>query len=119
MRASGSSPRLDEVRVAAYTIPTDAPESDGTIEWDRTTLVLVTATGGGRSGIGYSYADKSAAGVVRDILAPLLQGRDAMAVGAAWHAMLRAVRNMGRPGIASTAISAVDVALWDLEGAPA
>ena len=114
MRAGGS-PTLEGLSVAAYTIPTDAPESDGTIEWDRTTVVVVTASAADCHGIGYSYADRSAGSVVRDTLAPLLKGTNAMAVGAAWHAMLRAVRNIGRPGIAAAAISAVDVALWDLK----
>ena len=38
-----------------------------------------------------------------------------MATGAAWAAMVDAVRNQGRPGIASSAIAAVDIALWDLK----
>ena len=42
-------------------------------------------------------------------------GRDAMDVTAAAAALARSVRNAGRPGIASTAIAAVDVALWDLK----
>ncbi len=42
-------------------------------------------------------------------------GRDAMAIPASWAAMVHAIRNLGRPGIASMAISAVDTALWDLK----
>ena len=45
---------------AVYVVPTDAPEADGTLAWDKTTLVLVTALGGGQQGIGWSYAAAAA-----------------------------------------------------------
>src|SRR5919202_1760073 len=106
---------IERVEVAAYTIPTDSPESDGTLEWDETTIVVVEATGGGARGLGYSYADAATARLIRDLLAGVVRGRDALAVPAAWDAMARAVRNLGRPGVASTAIAAVDTALWDLK----
>jgi hypothetical protein len=48
---------IKNVKVSAYTVPTDAPESDGTIEWDSTTLVLIEINAGGKVGIGYSYTD--------------------------------------------------------------
>ena len=104
--------RLD---VSAYTIPTDAPESDGTIAWDSTTIVIVEASAGGMCGLGYSYTHEAAAVLIARTLAHVVCGRDAMDVPAAWDAMVRAVRNIGRPGLASSAIAAVDVALWDLK----
>lgn len=118
-RVSGSpSPvvAVRSLRVSAYRIPTDFPESDGTLEWDATTLVLVEVEGGGERGIGYSYADAAAAVLVRDLLAAIVEGRDALDVPGCRDAMIRAIRNQGRPGIASMAISAVDNALWDLKG---
>ena len=48
-------PPVRDVTAAVYVIPTDAPEADGTLAWDRTTLVLVTARAGGQQGIGWSY----------------------------------------------------------------
>ncbi len=108
--------RLDRVNVSAYTVPTDAPESDGTIAWKKTTLVLVEATAGGKTGLGYSYADKATATLIRETLAEVVHGRDALSVPGAWSAMVAAIRNLGRPGIASMAIAAVDSALWDLKG---
>jgi L-alanine-DL-glutamate epimerase-like enolase superfamily enzyme len=93
------------VEVDAVTVPTDEPESDGTLEWDSTTIVVVRID----DGIGYTYCHAAAATVIRDTLAPLVQED----VRASWLAMNAAVRNMGRPGIASCAISAVDQALWD------
>nr|UXE44427.1 3,6-anhydro-alpha-L-galactonate cycloisomerase [uncultured bacterium] len=106
---------ITQIDVSAFTIPTDSPEADGTIEWDSTTIVIVEAYAGGQTGIGFTYADLSAARVVDRVLSPLVLGKDAMAVEKHWSAMLRAVRNIGRPGIASNAIAAVDIALWDLK----
>jgi L-alanine-DL-glutamate epimerase-like enolase superfamily enzyme len=38
-----------------------------------------------------------------------------MAIPACWRAMVDAIRNLGRPGVASMALAAVDAALWDLK----
>jgi L-alanine-DL-glutamate epimerase-like enolase superfamily enzyme len=117
-RTDGSSaaPRVRQIEVSVYRVPTDRPEADGTFTWDATTLVLVEAVAdSGERGLGYTYAAGVAAGVVRELLAPVVVGRAVDDVGAVWEAMVRSVRNAGRPGIASTAISAVDVALWDLK----
>src|SRR5690349_15314096 len=104
------------IRVDAYTIPTDAPESDGTLEWNATTMVLARVDAAGRRGLGYSYADRATATLIHDKPPPLLPGRDAWSIRARWLDMVRAIRNLGRPGICSMAISAVDNALWDLKG---
>jgi L-alanine-DL-glutamate epimerase-like enolase superfamily enzyme len=106
---------VDAVDVTAYTVPTDAPESDGTAEWDATTMVLVEARGGSETGLGYTYGDVASGTVIASVLRGVVVGRDAMAVGATWEAMGRACRNLGRPGVASMAIAAVDTALWDLK----
>jgi L-alanine-DL-glutamate epimerase-like enolase superfamily enzyme len=96
-------------------VPTDCPESDGTLEWNSTTLVLVHAYGGDRIGLGYTYADTATAVLIRDTLSEVVQGRDAMAPAASSNAMVLRTRNLGRPGIVSMAISAIDIALWDLK----
>ena len=106
---------IETLQVAAYRIPTDAPESDGTYEWDSTTLVVVEITASGSTGIGYTYADTSTAVLIRDHLSVAIAGKNAMDVAGNWEAMMHAVRNLGRPGIASMAIAAVDIALWDLK----
>lgn len=95
----------------ACTIPTDEPESDGTAEWDSTTIVIVEARAGDVTGIGYTYCEAAAAELIRSKLADLVHED----VRASWLAMGAALRNAGRPGIASCAISAVDQALWDLK----
>jgi L-alanine-DL-glutamate epimerase-like enolase superfamily enzyme len=106
---------ITRASVSVYTVPTDGPESDGTLEWRSTTIVIVEVGTGGVSGIGYTYAHQASAVLIDDMLLPLVRGRDAMDVTGAWIAMTRAVRNQGRPGISSMAIAAVDSALWDLK----
>jgi L-alanine-DL-glutamate epimerase-like enolase superfamily enzyme len=109
------APVLGELSAAAYVIPTDAPEADGTLAWHETTLVVAAAQAGGQRGTGWTYATPAAAAVVTDVLSGAVRGRSAFDIPAAAEAMIRAVRNLGRPGVAATAISAVDVALWDLK----
>ncbi|TDH49754.1 mandelate racemase [Mycobacterium eburneum] len=111
---AGAPVPVDAVEAAAYTIATDAPESDGTLAWDSTTLVLATVRAGGASGIGYTYAGTAVATVIRDKLAGVVTGQDALQPPARWAQMLHAVRNLGRPGVVAQAIAAVDIALWDL-----
>lgn len=106
---------IDDLNVSAYTIPTESPEADGTYEWDSTTIVIVDVTGGGKHGLGYTYADTATAKLVADKLKQIVIGRDAMSVQGAWLAMMHSIRNLGRPGICAMAISAVDTALWDLK----
>jgi L-alanine-DL-glutamate epimerase-like enolase superfamily enzyme len=114
-RHSESAPPIDRLDVSAFTIPTDAPESDGTLAWDSTTLVLVEAQAAGVTGIGYTYANIATATLIRDTLAAQVRGGDAFSVPAHWVGMVKAIRNLGRPGIASMAVAAVDTALWDLK----
>ena len=102
-------------KASAYTVPTDAAEGDGTFMWDKTTLVLVEVEAGGEKGIGYSYAHKTAAMVARELLQEHVFGRDALDTNAMFASMRRAQRNYGREGIGATALSAVDIALWDLK----
>jgi L-alanine-DL-glutamate epimerase-like enolase superfamily enzyme len=107
--------KIESLEVAAYTIPTATPESDGTFEWSSTTLVAVHASAGGKRGFGYTYADAATATFIKTHFVELIAGRDPMSIESAWAAMIRAVRNLGRRGIAAMAISAVDAALWDLK----
>lgn len=110
------NPQIEGIQVSVFTVPTETPESDGTFEWEKTSLVLVEVSAGGKTGLGYSYADPATAHLIEESLAPKLSGHDAMAIGAAWAKMVQQIRNLGRPGISSMAIAAVDNALWDLKG---
>ncbi|HJT01495.1 MAG TPA: enolase C-terminal domain-like protein [Terriglobales bacterium] len=115
MTAFSSSPPVERLDVSVFTVPTESPESDGTLKWDKTTMVLVEVHAGGHKGLGYTYADASAAKLIDSVLSTVVKGRDSMAATAAYMAMWRRIRNLGRPGICSAAISAVDCALWDLK----
>ena len=108
-------PLVQRLETAVYRIPTDSPESDGTATWDNTDLIVVRVDAGGIVGLGWTYAAAAAGGIVNDLLAPHVVGRSPADIEGAWQAMARAVRNAGRPGVCATAISAVDVALWDLK----
>jgi len=110
--ASGTA--VERLAVSAYEIPTDEPESDGTLEWESTTLVLVEVAAGGESGIGFTYADASAAALIGK-LAEVVRGCDALSPQSAWAEMQKAVRNLGQQALVAMAISAVDIALWDLK----
>lgn len=106
---------VEDLSVSAYTIPTDKPESDGTLEWNGTTLVLVTVQAGGKTGIGYTYADSAVAHLIYHNLKKLVIGRNAMDIPAIIEQLIGKVRNNGTSGICMMAVSAIDTALWDLK----
>ena len=112
---AGARVEVEDLAVSVFTIPTDEPESDGTLEWDSTTIVLVEVTGGAETGLGYTYGEAAVAALIRSKLAAFVAGSDAMSPAGTWAAMQGALRNAGRQGIGAMAISAVDVALWDLK----
>jgi L-alanine-DL-glutamate epimerase-like enolase superfamily enzyme len=106
---------VESLAVSAYTIPTDEPESDGTFEWDSTTIVVVEAYGGGETGLGYTYGPKAIGAVVEELLEEVVRGADVGAPAEVWHEMGVRLRNAGRPGMGFMAVAAVDIALWDLK----
>src|SRR5256714_2084725 len=114
----GGAVKVEGLGVSAYTVPTDQPESDGTAEWASTTIVVVEVRAAGATGLGYTYAPVAAGKLVVEELAEIVRGRDAFATGEVWEAMAVALRNAGRPGIGFCALSAVDLALWDLKARP-
>lgn len=109
--------RIDSVHARAYRIPTETqPESDGTFEWSATTLVVVEIGAGGEHGLGYTYGDASIAHLVNGTLADVVRGCDALATAECDAALYEKIRNDGRCGLTVMAISAIDIALWDLKG---
>jgi L-alanine-DL-glutamate epimerase-like enolase superfamily enzyme len=106
---------IGAVRAAAYRIPTDRPEADGTLAWDATTMVVAEVEAQGATGLGWTYGPAAAAHFAGETLAGVLIGAAALDIPARWSAMVRQVRNAGRQGVAGYAISALDVALWDLK----
>lgn len=115
MAEKRGAPTIDAISAAAYRIPTDKPEADGTLSWDSTTLVVVYVSAGNKRGLGLTYAHASAVAVIAELLAPAVRNHDCFDISGCWVAMQHAVRNVGRSGIASCAIAAMDLALWDLK----
>lgn len=108
---------IEAIDVRAYRVPTKEPEeSDGTLVWNSTTMVLVEIRAGGVTGIGYTYADAATATLIEGMLKETLLNRDAMQTSARNAELYAKVRNNGREGITAMAVSAIDIALWDLKG---
>jgi len=105
---------VERLETCCFTIPTDQAESDGTLEWVSTTILVVEAVGGSRRGLGWTYAPEAAESVVNELLAPRVVGQSLDDLGRLWLELGAAIRNAGRPGIAFCALSSVDLALWDL-----
>ncbi len=109
---SGGAP-ITRLQAAAYRIPTDNPEADGTFAWQATTLVVAQIEADGQGGLGYTYADAAIVALMQGVLGEALDGQDSFDIPGCWMAMERSVRNLGRSGLAASAISAIDAALWD------
>ncbi|HZC53736.1 MAG TPA: enolase C-terminal domain-like protein [Mycobacterium sp.] len=107
--------KITRLDTAVYRFPTPEPEADGTLEWNATTAVAVTAHAGDMAGLGWTYSTGAAAAVVREHLVDAVLGQDCADVAACWDAMHRACRNLGTRGLVMQALSAVDIALWDLK----
>jgi L-alanine-DL-glutamate epimerase-like enolase superfamily enzyme len=103
------------LHVSAYTIPTSSPESDGTIQWNSTTLILAEIEAADKTGIGYTYGSIAIATVIEKLLKDVVVGRNVMNIPSITEDMVKKIRNDGSCGIAMMAVSAVDTALWDLK----
>jgi hypothetical protein len=100
---------VEKIEVGAHTIRTDEPESDGTLEWDSTTIVIVQAHAGGKVGLGYTYTHDAAVRLIEDKLAPAVRGFDVAGgdLSHVWQELGQSLRNIGRPGLGFMALSAV------------
>lgn len=114
-RHTGPDGCVATFEVAVYEVPTDSPEADGTLAWDSTTIVVVRVGAEGATGLGWTYGARAAAALADDVLSGCVVGTSALDTAGTHEAMVRACRNLGRQGVAGDAISAVDVALWDLK----
>jgi L-alanine-DL-glutamate epimerase-like enolase superfamily enzyme len=112
---SDSAAKISKVSARAFTIPTDKPEADGTFSWTKTTLIIAEIVAGGKTGLGYTYADACLVKLIDATLGEVIQNHDALDIPGANAALWKAVRNLGRSGLAACAISALDLALWDLK----
>lgn len=115
----GLDATVSHIEARLYTFPTTTdgvpmPETDGTAEWSRTTVLVLRLTAGCMRGLGYAYASPGALAVVRDLLAPVVMDAAARRRTAVFWGMARAVRNAGWAGVAAGAVSAMDMAVHDL-----
>jgi L-alanine-DL-glutamate epimerase-like enolase superfamily enzyme len=113
---------IRDVRVDHYRIPLPVALSDsthGTIRGFELVTVRVRDTDGGE-GVGYTYTVGTGGAAIHALiardLAPRLAGRDPGRIEELWQAMWWALHYGGRGGAQMLAISAVDIALWDLRG---
>lgn len=106
---------VTELETSVYTVPTPAEEADGTFSWHATTAVVVEVRAGGTVGLGWTYSTAATAKLIDDHLRTVVEGAPADGVAALHERMRRACRNLGTRGLVAHALSAVDVALWDLK----
>lgn len=106
---------ITDLEVSAYTIPTESLESDGTLQWESTTMVLVEITAAGKTGLGYTYAHQSSGVLIDTVFRDLITGMDCSDIQSIYRKMIESIRNQGNSGISYMAVSAVDCALWDLK----
>ncbi|THK37109.1 mandelate racemase/muconate lactonizing enzyme family protein [Ensifer sp. MPMI2T] len=109
-----------ETFVLESKLPVAFSYSQGVVPRRSTTLVRIT-TDDGIEGWGESFSvslqpPQIAASIVDYALAPTLIGADAMATDVVWNEMYGRSRDYGRKGVVIGAISAVDIALWDIKG---
>lgn len=112
--------RIKEVHARLFAVPLDEVLVDAK-HGAHTHFHLITATvtlEDGRKGTGYTYnggrGGHATAALIKHDLAPFLVGQDAKNVEALNEAMLWHMHYVGRGGIVSFAVSAIDIALWDL-----
>jgi L-alanine-DL-glutamate epimerase-like enolase superfamily enzyme len=110
-----TSPTVTGVDSRVYTVPTDQPEGDGTLGWSSTTVVVARVTAADVTGTGWTYGSMGCQPVIDGEMATAITGANPEDVPGLPEDMVRACRNIGRPGLAGYAISAVDIALRDLK----
>ena len=113
--------KITNVRSVLVRIPLQCPVRIATREVHGREFVLTfVQTEDGTQGVGYTYAGTVGGTMVRtavdDVLRPLLLGADAGLIERHWATMFQDGLLVGRRGALLRAISAVDIALWDLAG---
>jgi L-alanine-DL-glutamate epimerase-like enolase superfamily enzyme len=112
---ASNSPMIEKLDVSLYRVETDSPESDGTLKWDHTDVVVAHASAGGLTGLGWTYASRAAADLIHDALRHSVIDQPALGIEGCWRKMVHQLRNVGVPGAGMMAVAAVDIAQWDLK----
>jgi len=112
--------KIERVETAYYRLPLEAMGDAGHGDIDTEELITLDLYAGGLTGHGYSYTigrgGRAVKSLIDDDIAPMVVGQDATNIQALWDLMWQRLLYVGRGGLASFAIAAVDVALWDLHG---
>jgi L-alanine-DL-glutamate epimerase-like enolase superfamily enzyme len=106
---------IQDVKTAAFTVPTASPEADGTLSWNSTTLVIAEIRAAGNVGLGYTYGHKAIQNVAETLATRCLYKHSAFDIPELHSRLVRQVRNDGSHGVTAMAISMLDIALWDLK----
>ena len=112
--------KITSIETISLNNPRATPIQDATTETPnnfsgRGQLFVRIYTDEGVEGLGMTYSSPGVKDVVENALMQILIGRDPMDTEKIWNDMLWKVRSYGRKGVALCAISAVDIALWDLK----
>ncbi|GIX49222.1 MAG: racemase [Candidatus Tectimicrobiota bacterium] len=112
---------ITQLRTITVRVPLERPTAIATRQLGAREYVLVWVdTDRGHTGLGYTYAGtvggRAVQSLIAEAFAPLLQGADPTHIEGHWAAMYQEVLLAGRRGAALRALSAVDIALWDLLG---
>jgi L-alanine-DL-glutamate epimerase-like enolase superfamily enzyme len=112
--------KIEQIETAYYRLPLEPMGDAGHGAIDSEELITLMLRAEGLEGHGYSYTigrgGRAVQALIDHDLAPLLRGRDASDIEGLWNLMWQRLLYVGRGGLASFAIAAVDVALWDLRG---
>jgi len=112
-------PMIESIHVCAPAVPLDTVTSfsNRTVSTRHYGLVKVRSTDG-VEGVGFCYVGSAAGSIfvaaVKDLLAPLLIKQDSLGVESLWQTMYQESLLQGRAGTVMRALSALDIALWDL-----
>jgi L-alanine-DL-glutamate epimerase-like enolase superfamily enzyme len=112
--------KIESIESKYYRLPLEAMGDAGHGAIDSEEIITVKLRAGGLEGHGYAYTigrgGRAVHALIQHDLAPLLTGRDAADIGGLWDLMWQRLLYVGRGGLASFAIGAMDIALWDLRG---
>ncbi|HEX8597198.1 MAG TPA: mandelate racemase/muconate lactonizing enzyme family protein [Chloroflexia bacterium] len=112
--------KIEHIETGYYRLPLEPMGDAGHGFINSEELITLKLRAEGLEGHGYSYTIGRGGQAIRALIdhdiAPLLIGQDASNIQGLWELMWQRLLYVGRGGLASFAIAAVDIALWDLYG---